>query len=48
MMYEMTMSRLRGYENTPAEWALAVLVFGSPSALGVYVLRSRKIGEFFA
>lgn len=48
MLYEMIASLMRGYKNSPAEWATAVVLFVFLVMLGQHILRSPRIKEFFA
>lgn len=48
LLYEMIASFMRGYRNSSAEWAIAIVIFVLLSLFGQYVLRSSSIKTFFS
>lgn len=48
LLYEMIASFMRGYRNSSAEWATAIVIFVLLSLFGQYVLRSSNIKTFFS
>ena len=48
LLYEMIASFMRGYRNSSAEWATAIVIFVLLSFFGQYVLRSSSIKTFFS
>jgi len=47
LLYEIIASFMRGYRNSPAEWATALILSVLLVLLGWYILRSSRIKTFF-
>jgi len=48
LLYEMIASLMRGYKNSPVEWATAMVLFMLLVLLGQHIVRSSRIKAFFA